>query len=62
MIRPMRLHGAPALIAAGAAGDRALGLALSSPSATVATSMTRPAASLRHTQAQALARWDKRSL
>ena len=44
MIRSMRLHGTAVLIAAGMAGDRALGLALSSPSATAATSLTRPAA------------------
>ena len=44
MIRPMRLRGAAALIAAGVAGDRALGPTLSSPSATAATSMTCPAA------------------
>ena len=45
MIRPMRLHGTAALIAAGVAGDRERDLALSSPSATAATSLTRPAAS-----------------
>jgi alcohol dehydrogenase class IV len=44
MVRPVRLHGAAALIAAGVAGDRAPGPALSSPSAMAATSMTRPAA------------------
>jgi hypothetical protein len=44
MIRPRRLHGAAARIAAGVAGDRASGPALSSPSATAATSLKRPAA------------------